>query len=166
MNWDEASEKLLRELWDGQGLSASQIAAQIGMTRAGVCGKVRRLGLSSRAVPAVTAARPKRRGAKNNHGGLAFKVASGTLGRPKPAKPLPPPRPPPPEAPVSLDLSVMELNDRVCKWPVSGVGARTLFCGCEKPIENGPYCPFHTERSEDKGTPGRRRPTRSSGAIG
>ena len=49
--WTDERVDLLRRLWD-EGLSASQIAAQLGgVTRNAVIGKVHRLGLSGRAAP-------------------------------------------------------------------------------------------------------------------
>ena len=51
MTWTEERVELLKKLWS-DGLSASQIAAEIGgVTRNAVIGKVHRLGLSGRAKP-------------------------------------------------------------------------------------------------------------------
>ncbi len=48
MNWTDERVELLRKLW-AEGLSASQIAAQLGgVSRNAVIGKVHRLKLSSR----------------------------------------------------------------------------------------------------------------------
>ena len=48
MNWTDERVELLKKLWS-EGLSASQIAAQLGsVTRNAVIGKVHRLKLSSR----------------------------------------------------------------------------------------------------------------------
>ena len=48
MNWTDERVELLRKLWS-EGLSASQIAAQLGgVSRNAVIGKVHRLKLSSR----------------------------------------------------------------------------------------------------------------------
>src|SRR6476661_1571500 len=49
MGWNEERVELLKKLWT-EGLSASQIAAELGgITRNAVIGKVHRLGLSGRA---------------------------------------------------------------------------------------------------------------------
>ena len=54
--WTDERVELLKRLWS-EGLSASQIAAQIGgVTRNAVIGKVHRLGLSGRAKAPSTAA--------------------------------------------------------------------------------------------------------------
>ncbi len=48
VTWTDERVELLKRLW-GEGLSASQIAAEIGgVTRNAVIGKVHRLGLSGR----------------------------------------------------------------------------------------------------------------------
>src|ERR1700731_5439529 len=60
MTWTDERVESLKKLW-GEGLSASQIAAELGgITRNAVIGKVHRLGLSGRAKsPASTAPRPR-----------------------------------------------------------------------------------------------------------
>ena len=48
--WTDTLQARLRELWE-QGLTASQIAAELSVTRNAVIGKAHRLGLSGRASP-------------------------------------------------------------------------------------------------------------------
>src|ERR1700754_2085357 len=51
ISWTDERVELLKRLWS-EGLSASQIAAELGgITRNAVIGKVHRLGLSGRAKP-------------------------------------------------------------------------------------------------------------------
>src|SRR5258706_16323610 len=59
--WTDERVELLKKLW-GDGLSASQIAGELGgITRNAVIGKVHRLGLSGRAKSASSAApRPRK----------------------------------------------------------------------------------------------------------
>ena len=60
MNWTDERVELLRKLWS-EGLSASQIAAQLGsVTRNAVIGKVHRLKLSSRGRTTTAAPRQKK----------------------------------------------------------------------------------------------------------
>ena len=61
MTWTEERVENLKKLW-GEGLSASQIAAELGgITRNAVIGKVHRLGLSGRAKsPSTSAPRPRK----------------------------------------------------------------------------------------------------------
>lgn len=103
-----------------EGLSASQIAMRLGITRNAVCGKWNRDGR-----PNVVAPRPR--------------VA------PKP-KPKPKPKPiavlVPNEGPVSLDIDIIALTSTTCKWPVNDDNPYR-FCGVGKPAEGGPYCPYH-----------------------
>ncbi|MCA0407178.1 MAG: GcrA cell cycle regulator, partial [Proteobacteria bacterium] len=60
VTWDDQRIEQLKKLW-GEGLSASQIAAELGgVTRNAVIGKVHRLGLSGRAKSKPAAvARPR-----------------------------------------------------------------------------------------------------------
>ncbi len=56
MNWTDERVELLRKLWS-EGLSASQIAAQLGgVSRNAVIGKVHRLKLSGRGRATATPA--------------------------------------------------------------------------------------------------------------
>src|SRR5882757_3703436 len=59
--WPDDKVELLKKLW-GDGLSASQIAGELGgVTRNGVIGKVHRLGLSGRAkAPSSSVPRPRK----------------------------------------------------------------------------------------------------------
>src|SRR4051795_7024894 len=60
MNWTDERVELLRKLWS-DGLSASQIAAQLGgVSRNAVIGKVHRLKLSSRGRATASPARQKK----------------------------------------------------------------------------------------------------------
>ncbi len=147
MTWTDERIELLRRLW-ADGLSASQIAAQLGggVTRNAVIGKVHRLGLSGRAKPASTTARPR---------------------RPRPATPPRAPRPmvigntalkldyqPEPRrmpmqeeevllAPESRRITILQLTDQTCKWPIGDPsGSDFHFCG-HQPRTGAPYCVFH-----------------------
>ncbi len=56
--WTDTLQARLRELWE-QGLTASQIAAELSVTRNAVIGKAHRLGLSGRASPIQRTKPPK-----------------------------------------------------------------------------------------------------------
>ena len=56
--WTDSLQARLRELWT-QGLTASQIAAELHVTRNAVIGKAHRLGLSGRASPIQRTKLPK-----------------------------------------------------------------------------------------------------------
>src|SRR5580700_3480057 len=67
MTWTEERVENLKKLW-GEGLSASQIAAELGgITRNAVIGKVHRLGLSGRAKSPTSAAPRPRKARAHTH---------------------------------------------------------------------------------------------------
>lgn len=45
---------------------------------------------------------------------------------------------------ASKNITIMDLNDSTCRWPVSGEGAQTLFCGLG-PMKDRPYCETHSK---------------------
>jgi len=158
MNWTEERVEALRKLW-AEGLSASQIAAQLGgVSRNAVIGKVHRLKLSSRGRATASPARQK-------------KTAQPSLVKPQQRATAPAPRPAPhsvgsnalqtqfdqqPAArpaprntdnvvPISRHLHLVQLNERTCKWPNGDPLSEDFnFCGNES-METGPYCRFHAK---------------------
>ena len=172
MSWTDDRVETLKRMW-GEGLSASQIAKELGgVTRNAVIGKVHRLGLSNRnqgtakpaekpepkakAAPEPKTAAPKPAAEKP--------VAANTPERPavlpmrKQIVPAGQPLPPQPSAneisPEALakvneveksakKLSLMELTERTCKWPI-GDPATPEFWFCGLPVQQGkPYCEAH-----------------------
>ena len=145
MSWTDERGEVLKKMW-GEGQSASQIAKELGgVTRNAVIGKVHRLGLSNRA------------------GGGGAKPAAKEKAAPKPkaaAAPTPAGQPQPPQpsaneiSPEALakvneiekkakKLSLMELTERTCKWPV-GDPATEDFWFCGLAVKPGkPYCEAH-----------------------
>ncbi|SHF04483.1 GcrA cell cycle regulator [Litoreibacter halocynthiae] len=172
MSWTDDRVEVLKKMW-GEGKSASQIAKELGgVTRNAVIGKVHRLGLSNRsggASPAKAAATPKAKPAAKPKPAEKPKAAAEAeakpaapvnrpLGRPKLVVTAGQPLPPQPSAneisPEALAsvrevekkakrLSVMELTERTCKWPV-GDPATEDFWFCGLPAQQGkPYCEAH-----------------------
>ena len=170
MSWTDERVELLKKMW-GEGQSASQIAKELGgVTRNAVIGKVHRLGLSNRATSSAKA-EPKAKAApksepKPKAAPKAAEAAPRKEAEPAP-KPLPArkqiipagqPLPPQPSAneisPEALakvsavekkakKLSLMELTERTCKWPV-GDPATDDFWFCGLPVQQGkPYCEAH-----------------------
>ena len=119
MSWTDDRIELLRRLWD-QGRSASQIADELGMgvSRNAVIGKAHRLGLRAR--PSPVKPEPAR-----------------------PATPAPAPVKKAKPAPKPTRVSLLDLNERICKWPIGHPGDEDFhFCG--RPVNPGtPYCPEH-----------------------
>lgn len=155
MGWNEERVAVLKSLWQ-EGLSASQIAKQLGggVTRNAVIGKVHRLGLAGRATPS----RPPKR---------TIRVQA----RPRPSTPsLPVPRAPRPTSPPQLSLApalpqleplrnedgrtttVLELTDRVCKWPI-GDPSDANFGFCGRPRCAGSYCADHSRQAVQQPQP-------------
>ncbi len=169
MSWTDDRVEVLKKMW-GEGKSASQIAKELGgVTRNAVIGKVHRLGLSNRsggASPAKPATKEKvaakaKPAAKPKSASTDTETAapvSKPLVRPKLVVTAGQPLPPQPSAneisPEALAsvrevektakrLSVMQLTERTCKWPV-GDPATDDFWFCGLPSQAGkPYCEAH-----------------------
>lgn len=121
MAWTDERVAKLRELWD-KGLSASQIARELaeGVTRNAVIGKAHRMNLASRPSP----------------------VKSDST-RKKAKKPVEKKRAPAKVRSSGGKVSLLELSERICKWPIGHPGEPDFhFCG--KPSAAAfPYCPEH-----------------------
>ncbi len=149
--WTDERVELLKKLW-ADGLSASQIAAEIGgVTRNAVIGKVHRLGLSGRA-KAPAAASAVRQAAPR-------KAASSGGHRTVPRSPAPSQARPVIEFPVQTEIAdivsedvivpfservtIMELKEGMCRWPMGDpTKAEFRFCGAKCGIGT-PYCTHH-----------------------
>ena len=71
----------------------------------------------------------------------AGKERGGASTRINLADSLPPEPPPPAEARM---LSLLELNNQTCRWPIGDPGtADFAFCGASKPAGQGVYCDYH-----------------------
>lgn len=159
MNWTDERVEKLKRLWS-EGLSASQIAAQLGgVSRNAVIGKVHRLSLPGRAKAGggtSAAARPaKRQTSAPRAPNYASRVTTRTVARPAGATMLkeeieidtfPEVEYTPANnvvVPISRRLALTELTERTCKWPVGDpLKDDFYFCGCDA-NEASPYCTFH-----------------------
>ena len=130
MNWTDERVEKLKKLW-AEGLSASQIAAQLGgVSRNAVIGKVHRLGLAGRATaPRVERPRPAPQPR------LHTPRVSVMRAEPVVEEPL---EPMPENA-----VTVVDLNASVCRWPLGDPStAEFRFCG-RKAKAGAPYCEAH-----------------------
>ena len=151
MSWTDERVEQLKKLWS-EGLSASQIAAELGgITRNAVIGKVHRLGLSGRGKSASTqpkarkprASQPARPSPPRTVGNTALKVDYAPAPRPTPA-----PRPAPVEEliiPPEERATILTLTEHRCKWPI-GDPSQDDFYFCGRYSEAGkPYCEHHSK---------------------
>ena len=158
MNWTDERVEKLKKLWS-EGLSASQIAAQLGgVSRNAVIGKVHRLNLPGRAKAggATSAARtPKRNTSTPRPQTYAPRTATRTIARQQGSTMLREEveigaleevqRRPSTNVvvPISRRLGLTELTERTCKWPVGDPLTDDFhFCGCES-LDSSPYCKYH-----------------------
>jgi GcrA cell cycle regulator len=174
LGWTEERVEQLRKLWL-EGLSASQIAGVLGdgITRNAVIGKVHRLKLSGRAKPVSAAprARPAPRPAPPRR--VAAPSPAATLGASMMQRRAMAPTPPMQGAtalkmdeqfalhveiepvpkvqelfiPVEQRLTLLELTEQTCKWPVGDpLTSDFYFCG-QRSNEGKPICEFHSRRA-------------------
>jgi GcrA cell cycle regulator len=152
--WTDERVELLKKLWN-DGLSASQIAAEIGnITRNAVIGKVHRLGLSGRARP-QSVAQPRARkapaarptGASPPNHGLHTRGATALASLPqRMAEAAPEAAPqvnPDVVVPFSERVTIMELKESMCRWPLGDpTTAEFRYCGSRSEVGT-PYCQYH-----------------------
>ncbi len=144
MSWTDERVETLKKLWQ-EGLSASQIAAELGgVTRNAVIGKVHRLGLSGRGQPTSSVKRQRRaapavRRAREplSVGNLALQTqvesVAAPVMRPKGSSVVP----------IAKRLTIEKLTERTCKWPIGDPGHHDFhFCGHDS-LDGVPYCEYH-----------------------
>jgi GcrA cell cycle regulator len=148
MNWTDDRVEQLKKLWEA-GLSASQIAAELGnVTRNAVIGKVHRLGLSGRAKsPSSTVPRPRKARPAQHMMRVSRPVSRGNTAL---AQAFEIELEPDPIAyddnvvPMSQRLSLLELSEATCHWPVGDPSSpEFFFCG-GKALTGLPYCTHHS----------------------
>jgi GcrA cell cycle regulator len=163
MAWTDERVDVLKTMWLG-GSSASQIAAALGdVTRNAVIGKVHRLGLSGRGKPTATAtprarkprtpsagsSRPRRSTTSTRVSGGSMSMGATALKTDEMAVAELD------QAPVargrvdlvlvgeSPKLSIQELKEDTCRWPVGDpLNDDFHFCG-RSSLEAQPYCEYH-----------------------
>jgi GcrA cell cycle regulator len=147
ITWTDDRVEQLKKLWEG-GLSASQIAAELGnVTRNAVIGKVHRLGLSGRAKsPSSAAPRPRKPRPAQQMVRMPRPVARGNtaLAHNYDVDVEPDPIAVDNVIPMSQRLTLVELNDATCHWPVGDPASTDFyFCG-GKALAGLPYCAHHS----------------------
>ncbi|PZA11374.1 GcrA cell cycle regulator [Rhodopseudomonas palustris] len=147
LTWTDERVEQLKKLWEG-GLSASQIAAELGnVTRNAVIGKVHRLGLSGRAKsPTSAAPRPRKARPVQQMMRVNRPVARGNtaLAHAFEVEVEPDPVAFDNVVPINQRLSLLELNEATCHWPVGDPSSpEFFFCG-GKSLPGLPYCAHHS----------------------
>jgi GcrA cell cycle regulator len=142
MSWTDERVEILKRLWQ-EGLSASQIAAELGgVTRNAVIGKVHRLGLSGRATPSKPA-RTVFKAPRPARPASAAPSAPRRIAEPVSLQPHPAPVRYIDEAPGMA--TVLTLGAHMCKWPIGDPSLETFtFCG-RRTGHEGPYCMEHSQ---------------------
>jgi GcrA cell cycle regulator len=155
LSWTDERVERLKSLW-GEGLSASQIASELGgVTRNAVIGKVHRLGLSGRVKPQPQAVRARRvprpaapmrptilpavasSAAGSFAGNTALKIEALIEVAPQPVVIAEP------ETVGADRATILTLTEQMCKWPIGDPG-RSDFHFCGRRSEVGiPYCGHH-----------------------
>lgn len=160
MSWTDERIETLKRLWN-DGRSATQCAAELGhgITRNAVIGKIHRLGLTQRAkasrakapiaektrAPRPRMAEPARQPTPRPHAPRVIGAVAPTLA-PR-ARAMPDVRPQE-EAmiPLSERVTLMELRDAMCRWPIGDPAAAGFrFCGAKSPGGGSPYCGYHAQ---------------------
>ncbi|MET3559619.1 GcrA cell cycle regulator [Bartonella japonica] len=161
MSWTHERVELLKKFWS-EGLSASQIAAQLGgVSRNAVIGKVHRLKLPGRGKTAQAVSRAQktpispsssriRRTTSTvmpadttscNVGATALKmefIEEDVIENDVPTKSDV-------IVPISRQLNLLQLSENTCRWPVGDpLSSDFHFCGADS-SENSPYCTFHAK---------------------
>ena len=165
LTWSDERVEQLRKLWEA-GLSASQIAAELGnVTRNAVIGKVHRLGLSGRAKsPASAAPRPRKARPAQHIVRVTRPVSRGNTAL---AQAFEVELEPDPIAfdnvvPMGQRLSLLELNEATCHWPVGDPSsADFFFCG-GKALPGLPYCAHHSRVAYQPAGDRRRQPPKTT----
>lgn len=151
MKWSDERETELRGYY-ADGLVHSEIAARMGITRNATIGKAHRLGLEQRAFRPKPRPKPweklgitertwHRRNQKAAGRYRKITVSGGLVREAKyggdQATELAPEK-------GGRPLTIVELGPHACRWPLSGEGAKMLFCGADKVFGHS-YCPRHCE---------------------
>ncbi|MCF4127833.1 GcrA family cell cycle regulator [Methylobacterium sp. SyP6R] len=145
-SWTKERVELLKRLWS-DGRSASQIAAEIGgVSRNAVIGKVHRLGLAGRVLKANGAAPAGGRRPRPESGAAAPVAETPSMLAPAPPA-LALVQPAPSSATVALPesarVTIMELREFMCRWPMGDPSTPDFrFCG-DRAIAGLPYCTHH-----------------------
>jgi hypothetical protein len=138
--WPDEKIERLRTL-HAAGRSYGEIARALGCTRSAAIGKASRLGLAKRAriKPVAEIIRHPRKRVLHPR----IHIVGNQVKKPRPELDL---RSDLDHEIARNPIALFDLKAHHCRWPVSGEGASTLFCGADK-TDGSSYCQFHFEKS-------------------
>ena len=141
--WTTERVELLKQHFEA-GLSCREIAAQIGVSRNAVIGKLTRLGLTRGPtnIEQHLQATPKERAKSVPR--AQYRMLQVVYANGQPAA----------DAPIASanPCSLLELSKERCRWPISTPGEEGFcFCG-NTPLKGLPYCPGHTRLAYKPGS--------------
>ena len=124
----------------------------MALRRNAVIGKVHRLGMSGRVKTRGAGDRPAKTESHPTGGASALKHAAmrGNTALAMPTQPntamLPEPTEEDVVIPMSEMVTIMELKESMCRWPIGDpASADFRFCGAKKRCKpSGPYCAYHS----------------------
>lgn len=147
MTWTEQNVETLRRMWEVEGASATEIAQALGntVTRSAVIGKAHRLKLPGRESVIRPRQTPPPKKRERGHPQVKAIVAKVTA-----RKAIPDEVNLPGEREEGVDVTHLiglhHLTNNTCRWPVSGSGSSTMFCG-DPVAEGSRYCTRHHRRA-------------------
>jgi GcrA cell cycle regulator len=140
--WTTERVELLKQHFEA-GLSCRDIAAQIGVSRNAVIGKLTRLGLTRG--PTFEQQLQARERAPKSVPRAQYRMLQVVYenGQPPPAV----------DAPITSErpCSLLELSPEHCRWPISTPEESFSFCG-NTPLKGMPYCSGHTRLAYKPGS--------------
>ncbi len=169
LTWTDDRVEQLRKLWEA-GLSASQIAAELGnVTRNAVIGKVHRLGLSGRVKSGFDkpprARRPRAARAAFRYERSTTRVSTA-LAAAIAVDAEPEPISYDNVVPISQRVSLLELSEATCHWPIGDPSSpEFFFCG-GKALSSLPYCAHHSRIAYQPAADRRRGASGQAGRVG
>ncbi len=147
VDWTPERVNQLTKLW-AAGNSAAQIAGEMGnVTRNAVIGKIHRLGLGGRMKVNGTLAPKRERSARARvrraaHSGRRVSKVAAVLAEIPESQPAEATSPPTASF-ACRGVSLLELTDETCRWPIGDPGQPGfVFCG-NRPLTVSPYCAHH-----------------------
>lgn len=142
--WTDERIETLKKLYE-DGLSASQIGAELGASRNAVIGKVHRIGLKRRGHrPAGLRPHPQHK-PQRHHPISRPAIKRGAVVQIQQERYVEPP-PTDNVIPKGQRCSLLELTSKTCRWPIGDPGSADFFF-CGGPSDNNldqPYCSYHS----------------------